>query len=93
MYRQQAWKDLRVYGTSLWCLRQGAAVRKYHQSRPQREQTALECQSAAGSCQSWGVYEAHTRLYFVSSQRQSGQGVEIKSRKLPTMKMCKSGGL
>ena len=52
-----------------------AAIRKYHQPRPQRVPAALERQPAPGSRQSEGRHQAHPRLHLLPAQRQSGQGL------------------
>ena len=56
-------------------MRQGAAIWEHHQPRPQREQAALERQSASGSRQSGSDHEAHARVHVLPAQRQSRQSV------------------
>jgi len=57
-------------------MRQGAAIRKQYQPRPQCQQAALERQSASHSRQGEGRYQTHPRLHFLLAQWESRQSLD-----------------
>jgi hypothetical protein len=57
-------------------MRQGAAIRKQYQPRPQCQQAALERQSASYSRQGEGRYQTYPRLHFLPSKRKSRESLK-----------------
>src|SRR5258705_12306076 len=57
-------------------MRQGAAIRKQYQPRPQCQQAALERQFAAHSRQGEGRHQTYPRLHFLPAKRKSRKSLK-----------------
>src|SRR5438270_11851100 len=62
-------------------MRQGAAVRKQYQPRPQCQQAALERQSPSYSGQSEGRHQTYPRLHFPLAKRKSRKSLKPSTTK------------